>query len=71
VDRDSPSAEAGLQPGHVIQGVDGRALDDVMELAELMYAKKKGDKVSLSLITQRRRGAFLEMRRGTVEVMVR
>ena len=71
VDRNSPSAEAGLQPGHVIQGVDGRALDDVMELAELLYAKKKGDKVSLNLITQRRRGAFLELRRGAVEVTVR
>jgi serine protease Do len=71
VDRNSPAAEAGLQPSHVIQGVDGRALETVMDLAEVLYAKKPGEKVSLSLITQRRRGAYLELRRGTVEVSVR
>ena len=43
----SPAAEAGLQAGDVISAVDGEAMGQDQDLAEIIRAHKPGDTVSL------------------------
>jgi S1-C subfamily serine protease len=46
---DSPAAKAGLQVGDVITAVSGTKIDADHSLAELIQAKKPGDKVELAV----------------------
>jgi predicted metalloprotease with PDZ domain len=71
VDRESPAAAAGLQRGLVILGVDSGPAEDVATTAKVLYGKKKGDKVSLQILAQQRRGNFVIPRQGKVELDVR
>ena len=49
VEKDSPAEKAGLQAGDVITAVDGTKIDDTHSLADLIGAKKPGDKVALAI----------------------
>jgi len=71
VDRDGPAHEAGLQQGHILLSVDGVAADKLVPVAKALYSKAKGGKVSLDILVERRRGAFIVPERGTVELPVR
>lgn len=71
VDRDSPAAKEGLQPGFIILAVDGRVPHDVAAFAEILFAKAQGDQVELTILQQRRRGQFLETRRGMARLTLR
>ena len=71
VDARSPAAEAGLQTGHLIRTCDGLPASDIRRVAKIVYGKKKGQKVTLEVLAQRRRGQFIEYRSGAVEVAVR
>lgn len=44
-----PAAQAGLQPGDVVLGVDGQALKGTAELLVAVTAKKPGDQVTLQV----------------------
>ncbi len=50
VETGSPAARAGLQQGDVITAVGGTKLDAKNALADLIAAKKPGDKVELSVM---------------------
>jgi tetratricopeptide (TPR) repeat protein len=45
----SPAAQAGLQPGEVVLGADGRVLKGTADLLAAVAAKKSGDEVALQV----------------------
>lgn len=49
VEKDSPAAKAGLQVGDVITAVGSTKIDDKNSLADLIQARKPGDKVDLAV----------------------
>jgi S1-C subfamily serine protease len=52
--KDSPAEKAGLKVGDVIIRVDGQAVGTVADLSELIQDKKKGDKVKVDLIRDKK-----------------
>jgi len=71
VDRNSPASEAGIQPGMLIQAIDRFKVDNVIDAAEILFYKEKGQGVELTILTQRRRGFLIETYTGKIEVKVR
>lgn len=71
VDDDSPAAEAELRRGQIIQALDGRVPEDLTEAAELLYAKKNGEKVTIKLLFRRGRGNIYQLVSATTEAIVR
>lgn len=71
IDRDSAAAEAELQRGMVITGIDGQAISDVRTAAKRLYTKAKGDKVMLDIVMPRHRGAFVQYLQGRAELIFR
>ena len=71
VDRGSAAAEAELQRGMVITGIDGQAISDVRTAAKRLYTKAKGDKVVLDIVMPRHRGAFVQYLQGRAELTFR
>jgi len=53
VERNSPGAKAGIQPGDVVVAIDGRKVSDLEELRSVLRLFRVGDRVPLLL----RRGA--------------
>jgi S1-C subfamily serine protease len=70
VDRGSAADAAGLQRGHMVLALDGQVPDNVIDAAKTLYGKKKGEKVSLLVLAQRRRGPLPILERGVVELPV-
>lgn len=59
VEKNGPAAEVGIRPGYFVQAIDGRAVSELTGAAKILHAKRAGERVQLSLIVQRQRGAFL------------
>ena len=51
---DSPAAKAGLKVGDLILKADGKRLQAVSELSDMIQIKKKGDKVKIELIRDKK-----------------
>jgi len=49
VEEDSPAEQAGIQPGDVITAVDGKQLENSLELSAQITRKSPGDRVRLTL----------------------
>jgi serine protease Do len=72
VEPDSPAGTAGLQPRMIVQAIDMQTPpDDVTGIAKLLFAKKKGEPVSIDLVVLEQNGAFTMVRRGRVELVPR
>ncbi|MBN2508483.1 MAG: trypsin-like peptidase domain-containing protein [Verrucomicrobia bacterium] len=71
VEKASPGAEAELQPGMVITGVDGQETDRVVTLARRLHARAKGDVVKLDIVAPVQRGILLRITSGVVALKVR
>ena len=52
--KDGPAEKAGLKVGDVIVRVDGRPVETVGDLSELIQDKKKGEKVKLEIIRDKK-----------------
>jgi serine protease Do len=59
---DSPAEKAGLKVGDVIVRADGKRVEKVDELSELIQEKKKGEKIKIEFIRNKKR--------NTVEVEI-
>ncbi len=54
VESDGAGADAGLAEGDVITSVDGKKVTKMSELQEILYAKKPGDKLTITYIHQKK-----------------
>jgi S1-C subfamily serine protease len=52
--KDGPAAKAGVKVGDVVVRVDGKKVTSVGDLSELIQHKKKGDRVKLELIRDKK-----------------
>ncbi|OGD22744.1 MAG: hypothetical protein A2W03_04105 [Candidatus Aminicenantes bacterium RBG_16_63_16] len=52
--KDGPAEKAGIKVGDVIVRADGRQVETVSDLSELIQDKKKGDKVKLEIIRDKK-----------------
>ncbi|HKQ38420.1 MAG TPA: trypsin-like peptidase domain-containing protein, partial [Verrucomicrobiae bacterium] len=71
VDRGSAAAEAELQRGMVITGIDGQGIADIRTAAKRLYTKAKGDKVIMDIVMPRHRGAYVQYFQGRAELTIR
>jgi S1-C subfamily serine protease len=68
----SPAEAAGLRRGMLIRAVDGQPPPaDVTALAQLLYARKKGESVRLDMAMMERVGNFNVLHQGVAELMLR
>ena len=54
VDDDGSGADAGLVEGDVITSVDGKKVTKMSELQEILYAKRPGDKLTISYLHEKK-----------------
>lgn len=54
VSEDSPSKKAGLKVGDVVFKADGKRIDSVNELSELIQEKKKGEKIKIEFVRDKK-----------------
>ena len=71
VEENSPAAEAGLQRGMLVTGLDGQMPARPRAAAKLLYPKKRGDRVQLELAVRQRMGNLEVLRQGAVELKAR
>ncbi len=71
VDRDTPAAQAGLQPGFVIVALDGKAVTDLTSAARILYNKRKGEQAVFELRVLQRRGNFIVLAPQQVQIQIR
>jgi len=71
VDRGTAAAEAELQRGMVITGIDGQVVSDIRTAAKRLYTKAKGDKVLVDIVMPRHRGAFVQYFQGRAELTIK
>lgn len=69
VDKNSPAEKAGLVRGLIIRSVDDQPATDILQVARLVYYKKRGEPVVLKVIAHRRQGYLVEMRTFEVELI--
>lgn len=55
VSEDGPTEKAGLKVGDVIVKADGKRVESVRELSELIQDKKKGDKIEIEFIRDKKK----------------
>jgi len=55
---DSPAEKAGLKIGDVIVKVDGKRVESVNELSELIQDKEKGEKIKIEFIRNKKRNTL-------------
>ncbi len=71
VDKAGPAAEAQLQRGFIVQGIDGQAPENIIQAARLLFAKKSGDTVELDLLLVRVGANFTLSEPATATLKVR
>ncbi len=71
VEPDSPADELGIEPGNVIFGFDGDAVDDVVTAAKLLRALSSGEKVELAVLIQARRGRMIVHQQVRADLEIR
>lgn len=71
VEPGGPAANAGLKEGELIQGFDGQVPGNIVRAAHFLYAKKKGERVQLSVIVPRRTGRIVQLFSATKAATIR
>ncbi|RME93946.1 MAG: PDZ domain-containing protein [Verrucomicrobia bacterium] len=59
VEPGSPADRLGIEPGHVLLGVDGQPADDLVRTARLLHGKAAGERVPVVLLISSRRGGII------------
>jgi serine protease Do len=71
VEKNSPAAAAQLQPGVVITAVDGVAVNELVNVSNVLGNKKRGETVQLTVKVVNRYGSFARLLSGNVDVPTR
>ncbi|MBI3415330.1 MAG: trypsin-like peptidase domain-containing protein [Verrucomicrobia bacterium] len=71
VEKNSPAEAADLQKRYIISAIDGEPTVDALTAARILYSKKKGDRVALTVTVERSNGNFLNRETGRAVVTVR
>jgi serine protease Do len=71
VEKGSPAAGTELERGMVVTSIDGQSATDLVMAAKAVHAKSRGSKVQFEIVAPRRRGVFIELRQGTIELTLR
>jgi len=70
--KSSPAEGAGMQNGMYVTAVDNQLPESLTALAKLLYAKKKGERVQLRVLTLQRDNDFsISIRTGMAELVLR
>ena len=67
----TPAAQVSLQRGMIITSLNGQKVTRVGRAAKMLHARATGDAVQLELLIPVRRGRFIEVQTGSVEVKLR
>jgi serine protease Do len=71
VEPDGPASRADVEPGCLVTGIEGQRTPDLFTAAELLGARKPGDRVELNLAIRQQRGPFARVNQGTVALRMR
>jgi S1-C subfamily serine protease len=72
VEAGSPAAQANLQRGQLLAGINGQPTTDLRSMAAALAGAKKGDKARLTVIVPRRfGGGYVEFRQALVDLELR
>jgi serine protease Do len=72
VEKNSPADRSQVQAGYLLAEIDGVPIANLLNAAEILASKSKGDRARLTVVVPRRVGAsYVEYRQGTVDVQVR
>lgn len=71
VEKNGPGERASIEPGSVIQRIDGQQPESLVAFAKDILSRQSGDFVRLNLVWEIRRGAFLQRRSGEAKVKIR
>jgi S1-C subfamily serine protease len=71
VEAGSPAAEARLQSGFLVLGLEGQRTGDLRRFAGLLIDRKKGESLRLAVVVPRKVGGYVEFRQGVVELRLR
>ena len=73
VENDSPATRASLQRGLIIAAIGDQPVNDTVTAARILYSKKRGETVELSLIVEKsiRRFNLIEKSVGVAEIKIR
>ncbi len=70
VDEGGAGWKLRIERGQVIQSVDGQLVSDVVAFAKAVYALAPGDKLRLGIVTELRRGNFVQRHQGVATLTV-
>jgi serine protease Do len=71
VDKNTPAAVSGLQPGIIVTAIDGEPANDITAAAKKLFEKRKGESVSLIVEILQRQGNMLYSRPARVDLKIR
>lgn len=71
VDAGGPAAQAGLDRGVLVMGMDGQTPADLTAAAKQVYFKKKGESIRLEVVVRQRVGNASFLSRGAVDLATR
>jgi S1-C subfamily serine protease len=71
VEKNSPGGRASLIRGDVLRAIDGRPVENVKAAAKMLYSRKAGEVVELSLFVSRTRSGFIAVYAAKAEVTLR
>ena len=49
ITKNSPALSSGIEKGDIITSIDGKILNNMIELREYIYAKSPGDTISINI----------------------
>ena len=71
IEPNGPADKGKMQEGYLVTSMDGQAASEIRIVGEILAGKKPGEMTKIALVAPRRRGAFVELLQGTVDLKTR
>jgi serine protease Do len=71
IEPNGPADKGKMQEGYLVTSIDGQDAGEIRIVGEILANKKAGELTKITLVAPRRRGAFVELLQGTVELKTR